>query len=42
MPAPDGIQATRQIMAERAGFVPRLLILTTFDLAYESGLVTTA
>jgi DNA-binding NarL/FixJ family response regulator len=31
MPAMDGIEATRQI-AGRAGEVPRILILTTFDL----------
>ena len=32
MPVTDGIQATRQIMSERTEFVPRVLILTTFDL----------
>jgi len=32
MPVTDGIEATRQITAERAGLVPRVLILTTFDL----------
>jgi DNA-binding NarL/FixJ family response regulator len=32
MPVTDGIQATRQILAERTGCVPRVLILTTFDL----------
>ena len=32
MPVTDGIQATRQILSERTGFVPRVLILTTFDL----------
>ena len=32
MPVLDGIQATRQITAERGGRVPRVLILTTFDL----------
>jgi len=32
MPVTDGIQATRQIMSERTEFVPRILILTTFDL----------
>ena len=32
MPVTDGIQATRQILSERSGYVPRVLILTTFDL----------
>ncbi len=32
MPVMDGIEATRQITAERAATVPRVLILTTFDL----------
>jgi DNA-binding NarL/FixJ family response regulator len=32
MPVTDGIEATRQILSERTGFVPRVLILTTFDL----------
>ena len=32
MPVTDGIQATRQILSERTEFVPRVLILTTFDL----------
>ena len=32
MPVTDGIQATRQILSERTGCVPRVLILTTFDL----------
>ena len=32
MPVTDGIQATRQILSERTAFVPRVLILTTFDL----------
>jgi len=32
MPVTDGIEATKQITAERAGLVPRVLILTTFDL----------
>ena len=32
MPVTDGIQATREIMSERTEFVPRVLILTTFDL----------
>jgi DNA-binding NarL/FixJ family response regulator len=32
MPVLDGIEATRQILAERGGRVPRVLILTTFDL----------
>ena len=32
MPVTDGIQATRQILSERPGYVPRVLILTTFDL----------
>ncbi len=32
MPVMDGIEATRQILSERTGFVPRVLILTTFDL----------
>jgi DNA-binding NarL/FixJ family response regulator len=32
MPVTDGIEATRQIFSERTGFVPRVLILTTFDL----------
>jgi DNA-binding NarL/FixJ family response regulator len=32
MPVTDGIQATREILSERAEFVPRVLILTTFDL----------
>jgi DNA-binding NarL/FixJ family response regulator len=32
MPVTDGIQATRQILSERTGYVPRVLILTTFDL----------
>ena len=32
MPVTDGIQATRQILAERTACVPRVLILTTFDL----------
>jgi len=32
MPVLDGIGATRQILSERRGRVPRVLILTTFDL----------
>jgi DNA-binding NarL/FixJ family response regulator len=32
MPVTDGIQATREILAERSIYVPRVLILTTFDL----------
>ena len=32
MPVTDGIQATHEILSERAEFVPRVLILTTFDL----------
>jgi len=32
MPVLDGIGATRQILSERTGRVPRVLILTTFDL----------
>jgi DNA-binding NarL/FixJ family response regulator len=32
MPVMNGIAATRQIISERAGCVPRVLILTTFDL----------
>jgi DNA-binding NarL/FixJ family response regulator len=32
MPVMDGIEATRQITAERATTAPRVLILTTFDL----------
>jgi DNA-binding NarL/FixJ family response regulator len=32
MPVMDGIEATRQITAERAAAAPRVLILTTFDL----------
>ena len=32
MPVMDGIEATRQITADRAAGVPRVLILTTFDL----------
>ena len=32
MPVTDGIQATRQILSERTACVPRVLILTTFDL----------
>ncbi len=32
MPVLDGIEATRLILAERGGRVPRVLILTTFDL----------
>ena len=32
MPVMDGIAATRQITAGRAGGAPRVLILTTFDL----------
>jgi DNA-binding NarL/FixJ family response regulator len=32
MPVMDGIEATRQIFSERTEFVPRVLILTTFDL----------
>ena len=32
MPVMDGIEATRQITADRAAPVPRVLILTTFDL----------
>ena len=32
MPVTDGIQATRQILSERSTYVPRVLILTTFDL----------
>jgi len=32
MPVMDGIEATRQITADRGAGVPRVLILTTFDL----------
>jgi DNA-binding NarL/FixJ family response regulator len=32
MPVMDGIEATRQITADRAATAPRVLILTTFDL----------
>jgi DNA-binding NarL/FixJ family response regulator len=32
MPVMDGIEATRQIAADRGAGVPRVLILTTFDL----------
>ena len=32
MPVMDGIEATRQITADRAANAPRVLILTTFDL----------
>ncbi len=32
MPVMDGIEATRQITADRDGGAPRVLILTTFDL----------
>jgi DNA-binding NarL/FixJ family response regulator len=32
MPVMDGIEATRQITADRGADVPRVLILTTFDL----------
>jgi DNA-binding NarL/FixJ family response regulator len=32
MPEMDGIEATRQILQSRDGRVPRILILTTFDL----------
>ena len=32
MPVMDGIEATRQITADRAAHAPRVLILTTFDL----------
>jgi DNA-binding NarL/FixJ family response regulator len=32
MPAMDGIEATRRITADRGSGVPRVLILTTFDL----------
>jgi DNA-binding NarL/FixJ family response regulator len=32
MPVMDGIEATRQITADRAETAPRVLILTTFDL----------
>jgi DNA-binding NarL/FixJ family response regulator len=32
MPVMDGIEATRQITADHDGGVPRVLILTTFDL----------
>jgi DNA-binding NarL/FixJ family response regulator len=32
MPVLDGIEATRQIVRERRGETPRVLILTTFDL----------
>jgi DNA-binding NarL/FixJ family response regulator len=32
MPVMDGIEATRQITADRAADAPRVLILTTFDL----------
>jgi DNA-binding NarL/FixJ family response regulator len=32
MPVTDGIQATREILSERSTYVPRVLILTTFDL----------
>jgi DNA-binding NarL/FixJ family response regulator len=32
MPEMDGIEATRQILTGRAEHVPRILILTTFDL----------
>ena len=32
MPVMDGIEATRQITADRGACVPRVLILTTFDL----------
>jgi DNA-binding NarL/FixJ family response regulator len=32
MPEMDGIEATRQILGSDSGHVPRILILTTFDL----------
>ncbi|MGH3265965.1 MAG: response regulator [Trebonia sp.] len=32
MPGTDGIEATRQLMADPAGEPPKVLILTTFDL----------
>ncbi len=32
MPTMDGIEATRQLLGDRDGKVPRILILTTFDL----------
>ncbi|MDY0339971.1 MAG: response regulator transcription factor [Coriobacteriia bacterium] len=31
MPEMDGLEATRRLIAEGAGYVPRVLILTTFD-----------
>jgi DNA-binding NarL/FixJ family response regulator len=32
MPGTDGIEATRQLMADASGVPPKVLILTTFDL----------